>query len=114
MQRCFAAHVSCLLWLAVLLLLGCVLPADLFAGTSLAMKAVVSVLLMGLTFIAARVATRDPLIRVQIDTARGELREVVDGQFGTVHKLVSYGLKGFFHIFYNLCNLVCTMCALCV
>ena len=69
-----------------------VMPADLFAGTPLAMKAVVSVLLPCLTFMAARVATRGTRISVQIETASGELREVVDGPFGTVHTLASYGL----------------------
>ncbi|MDC1230963.1 hypothetical protein N8Z54_02290 [Octadecabacter sp.] len=69
-----------------------VMPADLFAGTVLAMKGVMSLILVAVAVWAARVAARGTQIRVQVDTANGELREVVDGAFGTVETLARYGI----------------------
>ncbi len=56
------------------------------------MKGVMSLILVAVAVWAARVAARGTQIRVQVDTANGELREVVDGAFGTVETLARYGI----------------------
>lgn len=67
-------------------------PAMAFVGSTFLMKATVSVLLVCVAVVLARVAARGTRIRVQIDRARGELREVVDGPLGSVFVVARYGL----------------------
>lgn len=67
-------------------------PAMAIAGASIAAKFAASVLLLALAFVLARIAARGTQVRVQIDTSNGELREVVDGPFGSVMTLANYGI----------------------
>ena len=67
-------------------------PAMAFVATAFTAKMTISVLLMCVAFMLARVAARGTRVRIQVDTAVGELREVVDGSFGAGGVLAQYGL----------------------
>ena len=69
-----------------------VMPAMAFVAKAFVAKATLSVLLMCITLILARVAARGTRVRVQVDTAKGELREVVAGPFGSDMILARHGL----------------------
>ncbi len=68
-----------------------VMPMMAFSASAVTAKVMVSILLMCLAFVLARIAARGTRVRVQIDTAAGELREVVDGMFGADVVLAHYG-----------------------
>lgn len=66
-------------------------PAMSFVGFAVASKATASGSLAIVAFLLAQYTSRGTQIRVQVDTSSGELREVVDGSFGSVHVLSKYG-----------------------
>ncbi|SMX32207.1 hypothetical protein [Octadecabacter ascidiaceicola] len=68
------------------------LPSMAFVATAFTSKLTVSVLLMVVASLLARFAARGTQVRVQFDTSAGELREVVDGAFGSTLILATYGL----------------------
>lgn len=68
------------------------LPQVIFAGGAFVSKAVLSVALTALALVALRSALRGTHVRVQIDTANGELREVVSNTLGKDEVLARYGL----------------------
>lgn len=67
------------------------LPATAFFALTFAAKMTVSPLLGVGAFVLARLAARGTCVRIQIDTASGELREVVDGPFRNDIVLAHYG-----------------------
>ncbi len=67
------------------------LPTMAFVAQAFAAKITVSLVLICVSIVLARVAAQGTCVRVQIDTAAGELREVVDGPFGTDIVLAHYG-----------------------
>lgn len=78
-----AAFAACaLVWLV---------PAMAFAGSAMVAKALASVMFVCFGFAMMRFAARGTLVRVQVDTSTGELREVVDGMFSSVIELSRYG-----------------------
>ncbi|MCW1951103.1 MAG: hypothetical protein KIH44_007035 [Octadecabacter sp.] len=68
------------------------LPSMVFAASAFGTKLTVSVALMCCVLLLARVAARGTQVRIQFDTSAGEVREVVDGAFGTGLVLARYGL----------------------
>lgn len=68
------------------------LPAMAFAMSATAGKVAVSALLLCVGGLLTKMTMRGTRVRVQVDTANGELREVVDGPFGSVFVLAHYGL----------------------
>ncbi|MCF2872222.1 hypothetical protein L0664_14195 [Octadecabacter sp. G9-8] len=67
-------------------------PAMAFVGSAFVSKLVVSVMLLAVMVVLARIAARGTQVRVQVDMTTGELREVVDGPFGSVITLANYGI----------------------
>lgn len=67
-------------------------PDAAFSGGGLSSKAMACAALLCIGALALRFASRGTRVRVQMDTSNGELREVVDGPFGTDIELSSYGL----------------------
>jgi hypothetical protein len=67
------------------------LPATVFGAQALVTKMTVSLLLICAAWVLARVVARGSCVRVQIDTAVGEVREVVDGLFQRDIVLAHYG-----------------------
>jgi len=63
-----------------------------FAGSAALSKLALSGALLVLGVFLARIAARGTRVRVQVDTANGELREVIDGAFGAVHTIANYGI----------------------
>ena len=67
------------------------LPATVFGAQALVTKMSVSLFLICASLVLARVVARETGVRVQIDTAAGEVREVVDGLFQRDIVLAHYG-----------------------
>jgi hypothetical protein len=67
------------------------MSAMAFVAQAFAVKLIVSIVLMCISIALSRVAARGTSVRVQIDTAAGEVREVVDGRFGSDIVLARYG-----------------------
>jgi hypothetical protein len=67
------------------------LPSTVFGAQAMVAKMTVSLLLICASLVLARVAARGTCVRVQIDTAAGEVREVVDGLFQSDIVLAHYG-----------------------
>lgn len=68
------------------------IPEMAFVGEATTTKALSFILLVALSLFMAKLAARGTRVRVQIDTAKGELREVVDSAFGGSVVLARYGL----------------------
>ena len=68
-----------------------VLPGTVFGAQALVTKMSVSLFLICASLVLARVVARGTCVRVQIDTAAGEVREVVDGLFQRDIVLAHYG-----------------------
>jgi hypothetical protein len=66
------------------------LPSTVFGAQAMVAKMTVSLLLIFASLVLARVAARGTCVRVQIDTAAGEVREVVDGLFQSDIVLAHY------------------------
>lgn len=66
-------------------------PAMMLVTSTLAAKVAVTALFLCVAGLLAKLTARGTRVRVQIDTANGELREVVDGPFGSVFVLAQYG-----------------------
>lgn len=66
-------------------------PDMAFVGDAFVAKSVASIVLASLGLLFVRFAGRGTRIRVQVDTSAGELREVVDGMFGSDVVLSRYG-----------------------
>lgn len=67
-------------------------PAMSFSGDPLATKALISLVALVFALSVSRVALRSTRIRLQVDTANGELREVVAGVFRGDTVIASYGI----------------------
>lgn len=72
-------------------LLVWLVPAMSFTGDDVSSKLAASALFGCIAILTAYYAAHGTRVRVQIDTANGELREVVDGPFGQVKVLSLYG-----------------------
>lgn len=68
------------------------LPASMYLPEPFGMKVAATVVLLCLALLCGRIAAQGSDVRMQIDTAGGELREVVDGPFGRVVTLTAFGL----------------------
>lgn len=68
------------------------LPEMIFAGGAFVSKAILSAALTALALLALRGALRGTRVRIQIDTAKGELREVVSNAMGKDEILARLGL----------------------
>ena len=67
------------------------IPAMAFGGDAFFCKYIVAVSLLMCACVFGRFAMQGARIRVQVDTARGELREVVESVFGSVKVLSTFG-----------------------
>lgn len=68
------------------------LPEMIFAGGAFVSKSILSAALTALALLALRGALRGTRVRIQIDTANGELREVVSNAMGKDEILARLGL----------------------
>jgi hypothetical protein len=66
------------------------LPSTVFGAQAMVAKMTVSLLLICASLVLARVAARGTCVRVQVDTAAGEVREVTDGMFQSDIVLAHY------------------------
>lgn len=78
---------------AVLAVVGIwLVPQMAFSGEALGSRMILSVALIALALLTARIAARGTRVRVQFDKVNGELREVVDGPMDRIVVLAHYGL----------------------
>jgi hypothetical protein len=66
------------------------LPSTVFGAQAMVAKMTVSLLLICAALVLARVVARGTCVRVQVDTAAGEVRQVTDGMFQSDIVLAHY------------------------